>query len=239
MEKAEPKASTIPKIDNAKRERYAGKAIIFDMDGVLIDSNPFHKVSLYYFVRRYGFQLTEEELKSRVYGRTNRQWIRDIFGDIPPEQIKELADEKEEVYREMYRAELKPLDGLIPFLTLLNTYGIPRAIATSAPQSNVRFTLNGTGMRDFFPIILDESFVTHGKPDPEIYIKTAAALEKEPGACVVFEDSLSGIEAAQKAGCKVVGITTTHTAEELRHTDFVLRDYTGIDPYDVFEKVFG
>ncbi len=102
------------------------------------------------------------------------------------------------------------------------------------------FTLNGTGIRDYFPTILDESFVEHGKPNPEIYQKAAAALHRDPSTCVVIEDSLSGIEAALKAGCRVVGITMTHSPEELIHTDYVIKSfYVGLDPYDLFVRVGG
>ena len=76
-----------------------------------------------------------------------------------------------------------------------------------------------TNIENYFPVILDDSFVTKGKPDPEIYLKSAAALGFEPANCVVFEDSLSGVTAGKRAGCKVVGITTTHTREELNETD--------------------
>lgn len=214
-------------------------AVIFDMDGVIVDSNPFHKVSLHYFVRRYGHELSETELKERVYGRTNKEWLTDLFGPLTPLQLKVLAEEKEGMYREMYRKDLSPVAGLIDFLKLLDQNKIQRAIATSAPIANVAFTLNGTGIRNYFPIILDESFVEKGKPNPEIYQKAAAALQRDPSACVVIEDSLSGIEAAQQAGCRVVGITTTHTPEELSHTDYVIKDFAGLDPYDLFSKVGG
>ena len=105
------------------------------------------------------------------------------------------------------------------FLEKVKGAGIPMAIATSAPRANVDFTLVHTHIERFFSTILDDSFVTVGKPNPEIYLKSAAALGFPPEHCVVFEDSLSGVKAGKGAGCKVVGVTTTHSREELFETD--------------------
>ena len=115
---------------------------------------------------------------------------------------------------------------------------IPRAIATSAPKANVDFTLAGTGLSPFFETILDDSFVTRGKPDPEIYLKTVAALKMEAADCVVFEDSLSGVKAGKAAGCKVVGIMSTHTAEELSEADFSINDFRDSDPKSIISRLF-
>jgi beta-phosphoglucomutase len=213
-------------------------AFIFDMDGVLVDSNPFHKISLKQFCAKYGFDLSEEQLREKIYGRTNKDWIPNVFGNLSMEQIMKYQDEKEALFRELYKNDIKPVEGLIPFLKNMDKSDIPRAIATSAPRANVDFTLAETGMVDWFPTILDESFVTRGKPDPEIYLKTAAALGFKPENCIVFEDSLSGVRAGKAAGCKVVGITTTHTPEELSETDFIIDDFRGLDPKTLISRLF-
>jgi HAD superfamily hydrolase (TIGR01509 family) len=130
------------------------------------------------------------------------------------------------------------LKGLIPFLDRLDTIKIDRAIATSAPRANVDFTLEKTNTGRYFKTILDDSFVTEGKPNPQIYLKSADALGFNPANCVVFEDSLSGVKAGKRAGCKVVGITTTHTPEELNETDLVIDDFEGLDPKDLISKLY-
>ena len=203
-------------------------AFLFDMDGVIVDSNPAHKIALKQFCRQHGHDLTEEQLREKIYGRTNKDWIPNVFGSISKELAREYADEKEALFRELYRKEIKPLAGLLNFLDQSVQLGVPRAIATSAPRANVDFTLSLTGTEKYFSTILDEAFVTKGKPDPEIYLKTAAALGFDPAHCIVFEDSLSGVQAGKSAGCKVVGIATTHTPEELRETDLVIHDFTEI-----------
>ena len=211
-------------------------SFVFDMDGVLIDSNPTHTVALRQFCAEHGFQLTEQQLKEKIYGRTNRDWLLNLFGDLPDETIRRYAFEKEALFRKIY-TDIKPLDGLLSFLTKMDVDGIPRAIATSAPRENVDFTLEHTGMGTFFKTILDDSFVTKGKPDPQIYLKSAAALGLEPRNCVVFEDSLSGVKAGKAAGCKVVGLTTTHTDAELSETDFNIDNFN-IQPKSILERLF-
>lgn len=213
-------------------------AFLFDMDGVLIDSNPFHKISLKDFCKKYGQDLSEEQLHAKIYGRTNRDWITNVFGVLPEAQLKAYAEEKEQLFRDIYQNHVQPLNGLISFLDQLDTYTIKRAIATSAPRANVDFTLKHTGIGSYFETILDESFVSKGKPDPEIYLKTAAALGFDPKNCVVFEDSLSGVAAGKAAGCKVVGISTTHSAAELNESDIVMPDFEGINALELIKKLF-
>jgi beta-phosphoglucomutase len=213
-------------------------AVIFDMDGVLVDTNPYHKISLKQFCEGYGYQLNEEDLINKIYGRTNNEWIRNIFGSLPKERILELGEEKEALFRSLYKDVIEPLAGLEEFLKRLKQASIPIAIGTSAPRSNVDFVLESTQLKKYFNIILDQSHVEHGKPNPEIYLKVADGLAFEPKHCLVFEDSLSGVEAAQRAGAKVVGVTTTHSRQELAHTDFVISDFINLTPEILYREVF-
>ncbi len=205
-------------------------AFIFDMDGVLVDSNPFHKIALKQFCSQHGYELTEEVLYKKIYGRTNSDWIVNVFGNITPDKIHRYADEKEALYREIYANDIYPVKGLVVFLDKLNSLHIPRAIGTSAPRANVDFTLSKTALTKYFEIILDDTFVHCGKPDPEIYIKCAAALNLPNGNCIVIEDSLSGVKAGKAAGSKVIAITTTHTADELFEADLIIRDFENLNP---------
>lgn len=213
-------------------------AFLFDMDGVMVDSNPAHKIALKQFCEKHGHHLSEEQLKEKIYGRTNKDWIPAVFGEISKEQLKAYADEKEEMFRNIFAASIKPLDGLIPFLESLRRADIRRAIATSAPRENVNFTLERTGTGDFFETILDESFVEKGKPDPEIYLKSAAALGMNPVDCIVIEDSLSGVKSGKAAGCKVVAITTTHSVKELAEADLVIPSFEGVEPSELISRLF-
>jgi beta-phosphoglucomutase len=213
-------------------------AVIFDMDGVIVDSNPYHKIVLRQFCQKHGIFLSEEQLKTSVFGRTNKDWLTAVFGkDLTPEKFREYEDEKESIFRRIYAPEIKPVDGLIRFLDQLESASITRAIATSAPPGNVDFTLEYTGTKKYFDTIVDGDGVKHSKPHPEIYLKTANQIGFEPEKCVVFEDSLSGVESAHTAGCKVIGITTTHQREEFNGTELVIDNFNDIGLPDL-ERLF-
>jgi len=201
-------------------------AVIFDLDGVIVDSNPAHKIALRQFCSRHGYQLSDDELKNKIYGRTNRDWLSNLFeGKLSEEQIKAYSEEKELLFREIFAPIIKPVKGLPEFLNLLKQNGIATAIATSAPAANVEFTLNRTGLSYFFDTIIDESQVKSGKPHPEIYLKAAGTMGFPPEMCIVFEDSLAGITSAKAAGCIVIGITTTHTSPEMPQADKVIDSF--------------
>jgi len=212
--------------------------VIFDMDGVIVDSNPYHKIALNKFCALHGKQLTEEYLIEKIYGRTNKEWITNVFGSMEPEQLRAYTEEKEALYRDLYKNDIKPVKGLIGFLELLNDHKIARSIGTSAPRSNVDFTLSKTHLDKYFEIILDDTFVNLGKPNPEIYIKSCQALGLPARQCIVIEDSLSGIKAGKASGAKVIGITTTHTAQEMAETDLVIDDFESLT-VEMLEKLVG
>lgn len=215
-------------------------AFIFDMDGVIINSNPFHKIALHQFCEKYGYHLTEEQLRNRIYGRTNKQWITNLFErELGKEELEHFAEEKEGLFRDLYENDIVALAGLEDFLKKMDTQKIARAIGTSAPRSNVNFVMAKTHLEKYFATILDDSFVENGKPNPEIYIKCAAALGFDPKNCVVFEDSISGVQAGKAAGAKVVGVATTHTHEELVSTDFIIDNFTDLEPLTLIKKIFG
>jgi HAD superfamily hydrolase (TIGR01509 family) len=205
------------------------------MDGVIVDSNPWHKKSLREFCERHGYHFSDEYLKEHIFGRTNKDWIPVLFGDIPESRIRELANEKETLFRDLYKDHIKPITGLLPFLQALNEHLIPMAIATSAPADNVSFTLSHTGIGKYFEVILDESAILNGKPDPEVYQKTAHRIGYAPENCIVIEDSLSGVESARRAGCTVIGITTTHSSDEFRYTIRNIDDFTQLQIQDLNE----
>jgi HAD superfamily hydrolase (TIGR01509 family) len=214
-------------------------AFLFDMDGVIVDTNPYHKITLRQFAEKYGYSLSEEELIKKIYGRTNKEWIPNLFGrSMSPEEVSRYGEEKEQLFRDLYEKDIKEVAGLTEFLNAAMKLGVKMAIGTSAPRSNVDFVLKHTGIGKYFSAILDESHVTHGKPNPEIYINCAAALQFLPSQCVVFEDSLSGVAAGKAAGCHVVGITTTHSEEELA-TKVTMKDFTALNPEEIIKNLLG
>jgi len=212
-------------------------AFVFDMDGVIVDTNPYHKIALRQFAEKYGYLLDEEGLVKKIYGRTNKEWIPNLFERmLTAEEVSRFGEEKEKIFRDLYEKDIKEVAGLSRFLEQAIQLEIKMAIGTSAPRSNVDFILKKTGIGKYFPVILDESHVTHGKPNPEIYINCAAALHYAPTQCIVFEDSLSGVAAGRAAGSPVVGVSTTHTAQELG-TKVVIKDFTEITPAELISSL--
>ena len=187
-----------------------GLALIFDMDGVIVHSNPLHRDAWAAFNRRYGLETTDAMLE-RMYGRRNDQIVRDFFGEgLADAEVTARGAAKEEIYREMLanRIEESLVPGLRPFLDLYR--GVPTALATNAEPENVDFVLDRAGLRQYFRVVVDGHQVSHPKPHPEIYLRAAALLETAPTNCIVLEDSHTGIAAARAAGMRVVGIATTY-----------------------------
>lgn len=204
-------------------------AVIFDMNGVIIDDMPFHKPAWQEFAQTLGRQIEDEEFNTVLNGRTNRETLEYLLQrPISESESKKLEFEKEEIYRARYLPYRALLPGLKEFLEELKSKSIPCAVATSAPTENVEFILDGLDIRRFFSRVVDASQISKGKPDPEIYLKAAARLEIAPEECIVFEDSLHGISAARSAGMKVIGLTTTHTSKELTGTVRNIADFSGM-----------
>ena len=137
--------------------------------------------------------------------------------------------EKEEIYRKMYKADIAPITGLQDFLEELYKHKIAMAIATSGIQVNIDFMFDHVPIKKYFEKIVNSGDVSKGKPDPEIFLKAAEVLHVPAENCIVFEDSMAGVQAGKSAGMKVVALTTTHTLEELKKADLVIKDYGEID----------
>jgi len=185
------------------------RAFLFDMDGVIADSNPYHRLAWEAFNRRYGLETTEA-MHQRMYGRRNDQIVRDFFGaGLTAEEVTARGAAKETLYREMIadRVESMLVPGLREFLERYRD--TPKAVATNAEPPNVDFLLQQAGLRPYFQVVLNGHQVTHPKPHPEIYLLAAELLRTEIAGCVVFEDSHSGVEAGRAAGMRVIGISTT------------------------------
>ena len=204
--------------------------LIFDMDGVLVDNHQWHFKAWSEFGKRHGLNISRKEFGSH-FGSTNQMIMTSLFGDhLTKEEHVALANEKETIYREIYRTEIKAVTGLPGFLQYAKQKGIQIALATSAPSANVSFTLEETGLRKYFDVITDASMVTTGKPDPEIYLLTAKRMNVRPVDCIVFEDSVAGIMSAQKAGIFVVGVATTHEAAELsKYVNTIIQNFETAD----------
>ena len=203
------------------------KAVIFDMDGVVVDNHQFHFRAWMEFSKRHNFELNKDIYRDNFNGKTNADLFQMLFGKLSSDQMKKLADEKESLYQEIYREHMIPHKGLIDFLDYLTQKKIKIALGTSAPPFNVDFTLDTLKLRRYFEVIVDGSQVSRGKPDPEIYTLCVHRLGLNSRDCVVFEDSLAGLESGERAGCVIIGVATSHGAWELTSkTQLIIHDFT-------------
>lgn len=199
------------------------RALIFDMDGVVIDSNPLHRESWVAYNRGLGIETTEEMLEF-MYGKRNDEIVRHFAGaGLSDAEVAARGAGKEALYREMMRPRLE--SALVPGVRdfLVRHQELPLGLATNAEPENVRLVLDTAGLASFFRVVVDGHQVQKPKPDPEIYLKVAELLGVPPADCVVFEDSFTGIAAARAAGMRVVGLRTTH--RELEGVDLAIDNF--------------
>jgi HAD superfamily hydrolase (TIGR01509 family) len=206
------------------------KAVLFDMDGTLVDSIPFHKESWISFLKKHDIELDPDQFQSQNRGNID-EMIRKFFGkSISDEKLIALGNEKEVIYRDLYRPHIREIDGLTNFLQTLKNEPITIALATMGDSNNINFILDTIKVQPFFQFITGGHEISKGKPDPEIYELSLKKMNLQNTECVVFEDSTDGVCAAKMAGIKVIGVTTSHTAEELKRAgcEFAISDFTGI-----------
>jgi beta-phosphoglucomutase len=209
-------------------------AVLFDMDGTLVDNMRFHVQAWVSLARALGIDAAgapEERFEREFAGKRNEEILPALLGrPLPPEEVARLADQKEAHYRELYGPHLVALRGAPELLTRLRERGRGLAVATAAPSANRDFVLDGLRLRPFFSRVIGAEDVTRGKPAPDIFLATARALEVEPSGCVVFEDAINGILAARAAGMFAVGVTTLVPEQTLREAGahWVTRDFASL-----------
>ena len=207
------------------------------MDGVLVDNRDVHIEAFGIFCDRYGVSDWREKMTS-MFGMGNDDIMRAV---IPADIVAEkgtwnLGLEKEAIYREIYAPTIEPVRGLREMLQSLCEAGVRCAVGSSGCAENVEFVLERCGIGEYFAERVSGDMVTRCKPDPEIYLTAAARLGLSPSECVVFEDAKAGIEAARRAGMKVVALATTLPREVLEsetEADAVVDDYTQLTAADV------
>jgi beta-phosphoglucomutase len=205
------------------------QAVIFDMNGTMINDMSFHKKAWIEFCKKYGLDLTEEEFMQKFSGKKNTDILPEVLGkELSSDEIRNLSDEKETLYREIYTPYIKEITGLKDLINMIKSKSLKVAIATTAIEPNRKFVLDALDLENEFDVILGDEHVINGKPNPEIYLETAKKLEVDVSKCLVFEDTPPGVEAGKNAGMKVVGVLTTHTKEDLKDADYLITDFTKI-----------
>jgi beta-phosphoglucomutase family hydrolase len=216
-------------------------AVIFDLDGTLVDNMRFHVQAWVAMSRSLGIETPAERFEREFNGRRNEEIFPALLGrPVPPEELARLSEQKESHYRALYAPHLAPLRGARELLVRLRDAGLGLAVASAGPRPNRAFVLDGLQLRPFFSHVVGAEDVTRGKPAPDLFLAAARALGVEPAACVVFEDAVHGIHAARTAGMIAVGVTTLTPAEVLREAGahWVTSDFASL-PADFEQLLFG
>jgi HAD superfamily hydrolase (TIGR01509 family) len=204
-------------------------AFLFDLNGTMIDDMSYHIHAWHRIFNRLGHPVSLEKTKHECYGK-NQEVLERVFpARFSDEEKEKMGLEKEMQYQKEYSPYLRLIDGLPAFLQAAYNNGIKMGIGSAAILFNVNFVLEGLAIRHYFDAVVSADDVSVSKPDPETFIKCAAALQVPPENCIVFEDSPKGVEAAGKAGMNAVVLTTMHEAGEFNRFNNVLccvKDYS-------------
>lgn len=205
------------------------QAIIFDMDGVIIDSHPIHRLAWQKFLLTLGKRVSETDLDCILEGWRREDMLRHFLGDLTEAQVVEYGARKDEFFQQV-GIDVKPVSGLREFLSHLQLLGIPKAVATSASERRTRFTLDRLQLTRHFAAIVTANDVAKGKPDPAVYHRAAEQMEVAAENVVVIEDSVSGVKAARSAGMRCLGMASNSRCDVLRQAgaENVIPNFVGL-----------
>lgn len=191
------------------------KAVLFDMDGVILDSEPLHVAAFQAVLKRYGHDLSDEQYKEHFAGRTDKEGFEQYFRFINESvELPAIMDEKARAYLELASDQLQPYPGVASVIRELSR-STALALVTGSLRAEAEVALKACGIEDLFDVIIAAEDVSKSKPDPEGYQQAVRRLGLTPSECVIVEDSPSGIAAANAAGIAVIAVCNTHEPEEL------------------------
>jgi beta-phosphoglucomutase-like phosphatase (HAD superfamily) len=193
----------------------AAGAVIFDMDGVLLDSGVHHRDAWRLLLEDIGVAPPPGFWRHTIGRPAEEAVVILLDRRLEPAEAAALARRKREHYARLAARGMLPVAGAPAFVAMLVSLGVPRAVATSATRADVDAMLTDIGVRAHFDVVVSADDVQWGKPNPEVYLRAAAGLGWPPAGCLVFEDAVVGVHAARNAGMRVIGVTTAHTAREL------------------------
>lgn len=208
------------------------EALIFDMDGTVVDNMGAHGEAWGAWHEREGLPYEADAFFARTAGRTNAEIIAALYPERAPDEVARLGEVKEAVYRELYGPRVEAVDGLIELLDAPEGRGLRLALATAAPPPNIALVLDALGLRARFEAVVSPALGLRGKPHPDIFLHAAEQLGVAPSRCLVFEDAPLGVEAARRAGMRVVVLTTMLGPSDFAAFDNVVEarpDFRGFD----------
>jgi beta-phosphoglucomutase family hydrolase len=209
-------------IDTDKGEASSKKAVIWDMDGVIVDTAQYHLKGWQMVFQKRGANYTEEDYR-RNTGMRNDSIIRSILGEkIAQNEIMAITREKDEVFRQLVSQNIRPFPGVLKLITSLKEHKFKIAIASSAPIENIQLITQSLKIHNCFDAIVSGWETTKGKPNPQIFLLAAEKLGVEAESCIVIEDAIVGITASKRAGMCCLAVTNTNPREDLREADLVI-----------------
>lgn len=209
------------------------QALLFDLDGTLVDNMMVHHRAWQQKLKELGLDYSLERVKEEIHG-VNLEILERLFGDrFTQAEREQIAWDKEAAYRDIFAADFAAnvVPGAIAFIRQAHTAGIPMAIGTAGPRENAEFVVSRLGIGDLMGHLVHSGMVRKGKPDPEVFQQGADALGVDLKDCIIFEDSVTGAQAANNAGCPVVVLTTTHVEAEFTAQKVAAfrPDFTGME----------
>jgi beta-phosphoglucomutase family hydrolase len=204
------------------------QAVIWDLDGVIIDSADEHRRAWQRLAREEGIVMTDADFWA-TFGKRNDDIFATLWGNLPPERVKELSDRKEMYFRELIRESAAPLPGAIELMRGLHDAGFVQALASSTPVENINLIAEVLGLKRYLSILVSGETVARGKPAPDIFLKAAAELQMDPTVCLVIEDAVAGVEAAHAAGMRCIAVAGNRDLPGLRKADLMVKDLTEVD----------
>jgi HAD superfamily hydrolase (TIGR01509 family) len=210
------------------------KGIIFDLDGVIVDSHPAHKQAWRELLASLGREVSESQLEFVVEGHKRDEILRHFLGDLSGEEVRRLGQMKDGFYRRVAH-EVKLISGAAEFISAAKLAGLGLAVATSAGRRRAEETLRSFGLMGTFPVLVTGDEVRAGKPDPEVFQRAADGLGLGAEHLLVCEDAVAGVQAAKSAGMRCLGIATNGRRELLRDVgaDWVVEDFTVMNVCEV------
>lgn len=195
-------------------------AVLWDMDGVLVDTGEFHYEAWKKTFEDLAISFDREAFK-KTFGMNNTGILDYMFGRKPKlEEVSQISDEKESLFRELIKGKAQPLPGVLAWLKQFQDWGIKQAITSSAPPENIEVLVAELKIESYFDAIVS-GFDMPGKPNPDVFLKAADTLHVKPQNCIVVEDAIAGVEGAKRAGTKCIAVTTTNPASALEKADFI------------------
>jgi len=204
------------------------RAVIWDMDGVIVDTAPYHLKAWQEAFSKRRVKFTEADFRYS-FGQRNDTIIKSTLGeDTSQELIEAISREKEEYFRHRIQQHIQPLPGVLELMKSLKKRGFKMALASSAPTENIALLTRSLGIDSCFQAIISDKDVTKGKPDPQGFKLAARKLGVKPANCIVIEDAVAGVTAAKRAGMHCLAVTNTHPGTSLTAADLIV---------DTLEKV--